>query len=178
MNGRRIAVEIEFSPKYTPRLADIVSGYRLSSYERVSFYVVSPRLGARLANLAADGRPFPGFPPPVSRVPIRVLPWPRARLGGARCHQERRRARCLTSWHHGVRASMPSCKPAWRPARGPAGTASVVRGSEGERRLRGAAAVGLRQTPLVPGVAWKLIGGAAAGANAASTIARSCALGA
>jgi len=89
INGRRIAVEIEFSPKYTPWLADIVSGHRSSSYERVSFYVVSPRLGARIAKLAADGSPLPGFPPPVSRAPTRVLPWPgldpgRGRPSGAR----------------------------------------------------------------------------------------------
>ena len=89
MDDRRIAVELEFSPKYTPRLADIVSGYRSSSYERVNFYVISPRLGARIAKLAVDGRPLPGFPPPISRVPIRVLPWPgldagRGRRSGAR----------------------------------------------------------------------------------------------
>jgi hypothetical protein len=76
MSGRRIAVEIEFTPKHTPRLADIVAGYRSSSYERVNFYVVNARLGARIAKLATDGRPLPGYPPPISRVPIKVLPWP------------------------------------------------------------------------------------------------------
>jgi hypothetical protein len=75
-DGRRTAIEIEFSPKYTPRLAGIIAGYRSSSYEQVRFYVINPRLGARIAELAGDAAPLPGFPPPVNHVPIIVLPWP------------------------------------------------------------------------------------------------------
>jgi hypothetical protein len=76
VGGRRIAVEVEFSPKYTPRLAAIIAGYRSSSYEQVRFYVISPRLGARIAELADAAAPLAGFPPPVTHVPIIVLPWP------------------------------------------------------------------------------------------------------
>jgi hypothetical protein len=79
VDGCRTAVEIEFSPKYAPRLAAIVAGYRSSSYEEVRFYVISPRLGARIAVLAADAAALPGFPAPVNHVPIIVLPWPGVR---------------------------------------------------------------------------------------------------
>jgi hypothetical protein len=76
VDGRRTAIEVEFSPKYTPRLAGIIAGYRSSSYEQVRFYVISPRLGARISELVADAAALPGFPPPVNHVPILVLPWP------------------------------------------------------------------------------------------------------
>lgn len=75
VDGRRTAVEVEFSPKYTPRLAGIIAGYRSSSYAQVRFYVINSRLGTRIAELVADAAPLPGFPPPVTHVPIVVLPW-------------------------------------------------------------------------------------------------------
>jgi hypothetical protein len=70
LGERRVAIEIEFSPKYTPRLKEIISGYDLSSYERVQFYVVSARLGARVISLARD-EPRIG-----SDGRLRVVPWP------------------------------------------------------------------------------------------------------
>jgi hypothetical protein len=70
LGDRRIAVEIEFSPKHTPRLKDIISGYELSSYERVDFYVVSPRLGARVMSLAMSEMSI------GSAGRIGVVPWP------------------------------------------------------------------------------------------------------
>jgi hypothetical protein len=70
LDERRIAIELEFSPNYTPRLKEIISGYDLSSYERVQFYVVRARLGARVIALARD-EPRIG-----SDGRLRVVPWP------------------------------------------------------------------------------------------------------
>jgi hypothetical protein len=70
LGARRVAIEIEFSPKYMPRLKEIISGYDLSSYDRVQFYVVSARLGARVIALARD-EPRIG-----SDGRLRVVPWP------------------------------------------------------------------------------------------------------
>jgi hypothetical protein len=53
--GRR-AIEIEFAPKGTARLARILAGYQTSSYSEALFLVSSPSVGRRISALAASHR--------------------------------------------------------------------------------------------------------------------------
>jgi predicted ArsR family transcriptional regulator len=57
-----IAVEIEFAPKHTPRLARIIRGYLLSDLDEVRFLVASPTLARRLRAVAESER---------ARLPLR-----------------------------------------------------------------------------------------------------------
>jgi hypothetical protein len=69
---RRTALELEFSPKGTQRLASIVEAYAVSGYGEVRYVVSSPALAARIVALAqSTWLPGPGW----SRTPIVVVPW-------------------------------------------------------------------------------------------------------
>jgi hypothetical protein len=73
-NGVRQAIEIEFTPKYSPRLKAIVGGYGSSTYGRVIFYVRGPRLAARLHRMCAERmKPLPGLS--YSGPELVVWPW-------------------------------------------------------------------------------------------------------
>jgi urease beta subunit len=61
--SRRRAIEIEFSPKGSSRLAQIVAAYACSDYDEVLFFVRNAALGARISGCASGAR-------------VRVLPWP------------------------------------------------------------------------------------------------------
>ncbi len=61
--NRRQAIEIEFSPKGSSRLAQIVAAYACSDYCEVLFFVRSVTLGVRISGCAFGAR-------------VRVLPWP------------------------------------------------------------------------------------------------------
>jgi hypothetical protein len=49
-----VAIEIEFAPKHTPRLARIVRAYLFSDLDEVRFLVTSPALARRLRAVAAQ----------------------------------------------------------------------------------------------------------------------------
>jgi hypothetical protein len=66
-DGRRRAVEIEFAPKGSARLARIVEAYRYSNYDETIFFVRNGALGRRIAGVVLDVG--------ASSV-VRVLPWP------------------------------------------------------------------------------------------------------
>ena len=61
--GRRRAIEIEFAPKGTRRLAQIVAAYQLSEYDDVFFFVRNAALGRRIGALTYGPR-------------VHVLAWP------------------------------------------------------------------------------------------------------
>lgn len=64
---RRRAIEIEFAPKGTARLAQILAAYEGSNYDEVFFFVRSAALGRRIQSLT---------PSPDARGRVRVHPWP------------------------------------------------------------------------------------------------------
>ena len=72
--GRR-AIEIEFAPKGTARLARILAGYRSSSYTEVLFLVSRPSVGRRINTLAA--RHHGGLPAQLGlpTCEVRVEAW-------------------------------------------------------------------------------------------------------
>jgi DNA-binding MarR family transcriptional regulator len=84
----RRAVEIEFAPKGSSRLAAIVAGYECSSFAEALFFVRRPALGRRLAQVVAEQQVSIG-PVRRARRVVRVLPWPglaageRARVAAA-----------------------------------------------------------------------------------------------
>jgi hypothetical protein len=73
--GERRAVEIEFAPKGSSRLAAIVAGYEGSSYSDALFFVRSSALGRRVAQIVAEQQVSVG-PVRRARRVVRVVPWP------------------------------------------------------------------------------------------------------
>jgi hypothetical protein len=73
VDGVRRAIEIEFAPKGTARLAGIVAAYEWSSYDEAVFFVRNAALGRRIAGLAWSpiGDRFG-----QRRCAVRVLAWP------------------------------------------------------------------------------------------------------
>ena len=72
---RRRAIEIEFAPKGTARLAQIVAAWQRSEYDEVFLFVRSAALGRRIQGVVPEPlRLHGGLPLPTARV--RVLPWP------------------------------------------------------------------------------------------------------
>lgn len=69
----RRAIEIEFAPKGSARLAGIVAGYEQSAYREVLVFVRNAALGRRIAGLAA---PADGPLVHSQRCVVKVLPWP------------------------------------------------------------------------------------------------------
>jgi hypothetical protein len=90
--GERRAVEIEFAPKGSSRMAAIVAGYEGSAYSDALFFVGSAALGRRLAHVVAEQQRS-GGPLRRARPVVRVLPWASAYAGEAGTGGGRDRAR-------------------------------------------------------------------------------------
>ncbi len=72
---RRRAIEIEFAPKGTARLAQIVAAWDASEYDEVFFFVRSAALGRRIQSVIP--RPRALHAGPTTRTArVRVLAWP------------------------------------------------------------------------------------------------------
>ncbi|HEX8121578.1 MAG TPA: hypothetical protein VF549_09985 [Solirubrobacteraceae bacterium] len=75
VGGMRRAIEIEFAPKGTARLAGIVAAYEQSAYSETLVFVRNAPLGRRIARLV--GRPDASIVRlGVRPCPVKVLPWP------------------------------------------------------------------------------------------------------
>jgi hypothetical protein len=73
MDGRRIAFELEFSPKAPERLWRILHAYNTSGYARVCFLVIAPDVARRVARyIRQHGGCREVFGP---RCDLRVEPW-------------------------------------------------------------------------------------------------------
>ncbi|MDQ3608042.1 MAG: hypothetical protein M3459_03950 [Actinomycetota bacterium] len=68
----RLAVELEFTPKWTQRLESIMAGYAHSDYREVRWLVTLPTLAARITQLARLQTHHVAATSPT----IRVTAWP------------------------------------------------------------------------------------------------------
>ena len=76
-NGRRVAVEIEFAPKGSARLAAIVHGYLHSGlYDEVRFLLSHPATAGRLVGIAGRERARAGTLMSGEGTQIVLSPWP------------------------------------------------------------------------------------------------------
>ena len=72
---RRRAIEIEFAPKGTARLAHIVAAWQRSEYDEVFFFVRSAALGRRIQSVIPQPLVLHGGPARHT-ARVRVQPWP------------------------------------------------------------------------------------------------------